>query len=88
MARKKGTVNYKNEVLIKIISEIFPNGEYGWQAVANAYQEETKEETIHNTTDLRKHWIKNLCNNMKKPTGQMGENDDRIHWCMAIEKKL
>jgi hypothetical protein len=25
---------------------------------------------------------------MKKPTGRTGENDDRIHWCMAIEKKI
>ena len=92
MARKKGAVNYKNEVLIKIVGEILPNGEYGWQAVANAYQEETKEETKEETTRdtsyLKKHWIKNLCNNMRKPTGRMGENNDRIHWCMAIDKKI
>ncbi len=36
MARRKGSVNYKNEVLIKVIGEILPNGEYGWQAVAIA----------------------------------------------------
>jgi hypothetical protein len=30
---------YKNEVLIKIIAEVLPNGEYGWQAVAFAYQD-------------------------------------------------
>ncbi len=65
MGCKKGAVNYKNEVLIKIVSEILPNGEYGWQVVANAYQ----EETICNATDQKKHWIKNVCNNMKKPTG-------------------
>ncbi len=71
MACKKGAVNYKNKVLIRIVGEILPNGEYGWQGVVNAYQEETKD-----TTDLKKQWIKNLCNNMKKPTGQMGENDN------------
>ena len=43
MGRRKGAVNYKNNVLIKIVGEILPNGEYGWQAVANAYQEETKD---------------------------------------------
>ena len=69
MGRRKGAVNYKNNVLIKIVGEILPNSEYGWQAVANAYQEETKEETTRDTSDLKKHWIKNLCNNMKKPTG-------------------
>jgi hypothetical protein len=88
MGRRKGAVNYKNEVLIKIVGDVLPNGEYGWQAVAIAYQDATKEETSRDTTDLKKHWIKNLCNNMKKPTGRTGENDDRVHRCMAIEKKI
>jgi hypothetical protein len=43
MACRKGSVTYKNEVLIKIVSDILPNGEYGWQAVALAYLNETKE---------------------------------------------
>jgi len=88
MARKKGAVNYKNDVLIQIVGEILPNGEYGWQAVANAYQVAANEETIRDTTDLKKHWMKNLCNNMKKPTGRTGEVDDRIHRCISIEKKI
>jgi hypothetical protein len=71
--RRKGTVNYKNDVLIKIVGEMLLNGEYGWQAVANAYQVTAKEETVCDTTDLKKHWMRNLCNNMKKPTGQTGE---------------
>ncbi len=70
MARKKGAVNYNKKFLITIIGEILPrNGEYGWQAVANAYQEETKEETICDTTDMKMHWIKNLCNNIMQLTG-------------------
>jgi hypothetical protein len=80
MARKEGAVNYKNEVLINIVGEILPNGEYGWQAVANAYQEEAKEETIHDTTDLKKHWIKYICNNMKKGTICMH------HYCCVEER--
>jgi hypothetical protein len=74
-------------VLIKIVGKIFPNGEYGWRVVAIAYQDATKEETTRNVTDLKKHWIKNQCN-MKKPTGQTGENNDHVHRCMAIEKKI
>jgi hypothetical protein len=88
MARRKGSVNYKNEVLIQLISKILPNGEYSWQAVAMAYQERTKEEAFHNCTDVKKHWIKNLCNNMKKPIDWTGEDGDRINWCMTIEKKI
>jgi hypothetical protein len=53
----KGSVNYKNKVLIQLISKILPNGEYGWQAVAMAYQERTKEEALHNCLDIKKHWI-------------------------------
>ncbi len=25
---------------------------------------------------------------MKKPTGRTGENNNWIHWCMAIEKNI
>jgi hypothetical protein len=41
--RKKGAVNYKNDVLINIIEEIFPNGELGWEAVAIAYQAKSND---------------------------------------------
>jgi hypothetical protein len=88
MARRKGSVNYKIEVGIKVIGEILPNGEYGWQAVAIAYQSKAKEEALRDSDDLKKHWIRNLCNNMKKPTGRTGEKGDRIHRCIAIEKKI
>jgi hypothetical protein len=87
MAHRKGSVNYKNKVLIKLISKILPNCEYGWQAVAMAYQEKTKEEALHDCSDVKKHLIKNLCNNMKKPTGMTGEDGNWINRCMAIEKK-
>ncbi len=69
MARRKGSVHYTNKVLIQLIIEILPNGEYGWQAVAMTYQERTKEEALRNCTDLKKHWINNLCNNMRKLMG-------------------
>jgi hypothetical protein len=88
MARRKGSVNYENKVLIKIIGKILPNGEYGWQAVAIAYQSQVKKEALRDSNDLKKHWNRNLCNNMKKPTGRMGENGDQTHRCMAIKKRI
>jgi hypothetical protein len=39
MPRQVGAKNYKNDVLILIVAEILPNGKYGWEAVAIAYQE-------------------------------------------------
>jgi hypothetical protein len=87
MARTKGSVNYKNNLLINIINELLPNGEVAWEAVCTAYLTQLQEKVLRNTTAVRKHWIKNLCNNMQKPAGRTGENGDCIHRCMLIEKK-
>jgi hypothetical protein len=38
MTCKKGSLNYKNNLLISIIEEILTNGELGWEAVAITYQ--------------------------------------------------
>ena len=81
-------MNYKNNLLISIIEELLPNGELGWQAVAAEYQKASKEDCERDSTDVKKHWIKNLCNGMKKPTGSTGENNDRVHRCIAIEKLI
>jgi hypothetical protein len=43
MGCQKGAVSYKNDLLISIVAEILPNGEYGWQAIAAAYQEASKD---------------------------------------------
>ena len=83
-----GAKNYKNDVLIAIIEEVLPNGELGWDAVALAYQEQTREETKHDTDDLKRHWIRNLCKGMKKPTGEPGAANDRVLRCIAIERKI
>ncbi len=39
MGCQRGSVNYKNEVLIQIVKDILSNDELAWQAVAIAYQE-------------------------------------------------
>ena len=88
MPRKSGARNYKNDLLIQIVAQILPNGEYSWQAVAMAYQEQSKEASIRDTDDLKRHWTKNLCNSMKKPTGKPGEKNDRILRCIAIEREI
>jgi hypothetical protein len=88
MPRKKGAVNHNNKVLINIVEEILPNGKLGWEAVAIAYQGKSNEETQQDTTHVKKHWMKNLCNSMKKPTGRTGENGDRICQCIATKKRI
>jgi len=88
MARKKGSVNYKNHLLIAIVKEKLPNGDYGWQAVPAAYQEAAKEDDVRDSHDVKKHWIQKLCNGMKKPTGRTGGKDDEVHKCIAIQKLI
>jgi hypothetical protein len=58
MLSKAGSANYKNNVLIKIMSKLLPNGEYGWQAVALAYQEQSMEIILRDSTNLKKQWMK------------------------------
>jgi hypothetical protein len=55
MPLKKSAMNYKNEVLINIVEEIFPNGELSWEAVAIAYQGKSNEKRQQDTTDVKKH---------------------------------
>ena len=81
-------VNYRNEILINIVSNLLPNGEYAWQAIATAYQAESGEIDPRDTSDLKKHWHKVLCNGGKKPTGKPGANTDRIFRCIAIERQI
>ncbi len=70
-----------------IVADVLPSGEYGWQTVALAYHEQSKEESLCGTADMKKHWIKFLCNGMKKPMGRTGEADNWIHQCKANEKR-
>jgi hypothetical protein len=88
MPRKKGLVNYKNNLLINIIEEILPNGKLGWEAIVIAYQGRLNKEAQQGMTNIKKHWIKNLCNGMRKLTGHTGENGDRVCRCIAIKKKI
>ncbi len=86
--QRRGSKNYKNDVLIDIVAKFLPNGELGWKTVAVAYQELLKEAVLRDHGDVKKHWIKKLCNDMKKPTGSTGEDNDRIARCIGIEKKI
>ncbi len=58
MACKKGIVNYKNKILVTIVSQILPNGEYGWQTIALTYQEQSNEAGQCNTDGLKRRGLK------------------------------
>ena len=87
--RRSGVPNYQNVILIRIIERLLPNGNEGWRLVALAYKEESGEENLRSEDDLKKNWVRKLCNNMKKPTGRMGADaKDRINQCIEIERRI
>jgi len=86
--RRRGAKNYKNEIITNIIAGILSNGQYGWDQVAAAYMTAAKEENLCDADNLKRHWVKTLCNGMKKPTGGTGEKGERIHKCIAIERLI
>jgi len=86
--RKPGQPNYQNSKLIPIIERILPNGSDAWRLVAIAYKEESGEDSLRTEDDLRRNWVRKLCNNFKKPTGATGENGDRIQRCIEIERRI
>jgi len=88
--RPRGAKKYKNDVLINIIAGVLPNGQYGWDQVAAAYMTAAKENVLHDTdTDnLKRHWVKTLCNGIKKPTGGTREKGERIHKRIAIKRLI
>ena len=57
MPRRKGSVNYKNQLLIPVVSKLLSNGDLVWQAVAVAYQEKTKEEFFRESADLKEDFV-------------------------------
>ena len=69
-----GCSNYQNNILIPIMERILPDGEEGWCLVPLMYKEESKEEVLWAEDDLKKNWVKKLCNNFKKPTGRTGQD--------------
>ena len=69
-----GRPNYQNNILIPIMERILPDGIEGWHLVALMYKEKSKEEVLWAEDDLKKNWIKKLCNNFKKPTGRTGQD--------------
>jgi len=68
--RRAGAQNYKKTLLLDIIERILPTSTMQWAQVAQQYQVESKEDNIRVEKDLKNYFIKKLCNDFYKPTGQ------------------
>lgn len=69
MPRTAGKTNYKNDVLLNIISLVMPSGQVGWETVAQRYKETLNEADVRPYEDIRRHFQEKLCNRGLKPTG-------------------
>lgn len=87
MPRQPGAINYNNELLlINIIEEQKPKGATGWQNVAILYKNRSNDAIQRDPEDIKRQWIEKLCNKMKKPTGNTGqEAKNRIFRCQQIQ---
>ena len=75
-----------NCILIKIISNVKPNGALHWQVVADMYKKDSGEAEARNPDEIKKHWHNNLCNKkLNKPTGRSGTITDHILHCICIQ---
>jgi len=55
MGHVAGAKNYKKEVLLEVVKEIFPNGAYAWEQVMSAYRDKSGESYLHdNSDDIRR----------------------------------
>ncbi len=52
---------------------MLPYGEFGWSGVALAYQEQEREDDPRNTEDLKRHWVKNLCQKYEEADWSAGQ---------------
>jgi hypothetical protein len=84
--RIRGLPNYQNDKLIPIIEHILLNGSKAWRLVAIAYKEASGESELRTEIDLKRNWLRKLCNNYKKPTGATGGIEDRVNRCIEINR--
>ena len=66
---RKGKPNYKSSILLKVVRSILPASKLGWEEVAEDYKLSTKEEDLRGYEDVKRHFIKKMCDSNKKVTG-------------------
>ena len=66
---RKGKPNYKSSTLLKVIRSVLPASKAEWEEVANDYRIAANEEDERGYEDVKRHFIKKMCDSNKKVTG-------------------
>ena len=61
-------------------------GAYAWEQVTALYKERSSEDNTRDKDDIKQHWVENMCNKFKKPTGSAGGAKDFIIQCQKVQK--
>jgi hypothetical protein len=86
--RHKRLPNYKNCLLLDIISEILPAGAMQWEVVATRYFELSGETEKRDADSIKRHFNDKLCNGGKKPTGESGNKNELIFTAQRIKLNI
>ena len=78
----------KREVLLCVIKTILFTGAYSWEQVANPYNEQSCEDTLHDNDDVKRHWTEKMCNKFKKITGKPMAANNFILCCQRVQLKI
>ena len=86
--RHKRLPNYKNSLLLDIISEVLPAGALQWEVVATRYFELSGETEKRDADSIKRHFNDKLCNGGKKPTGESGTKNEVIFTAQRIKLNI
>jgi hypothetical protein len=65
MNSRAGKPNYKDQILLDVISEIIPVSSEHWIEVGNKYKELSGEVILRDVVQLKKHFTSKMCNGFK-----------------------
>ena len=53
--RQAGSINYRNDIVLDVVADVFPMGSNDWKRVADLYMEKSGEQVVRQWNDI------NLC---------------------------
>jgi hypothetical protein len=85
--RDRGSCNYKQAILLKVIDAILPGGQVAWPKVAERYHVLSGELLARQPEDVKRYFMEKCCDKGKKPTGTSGPSPT-IEKAQRIYRKI
>mmetsp|Transcript_11817 Transcript_11817/g.26251 ORF Transcript_11817/g.26251 Transcript_11817/m.26251 type:complete len:193 (+) Transcript_11817:172-750(+) len=85
--RGRGSCNYKQAILLKVIDAILPSGQVAWLKVAERYHVLSGELLARQPEDVKRYFMEKCCDKGKKPTDTSGPSPT-IEEAQRIYRKI